>query len=83
MEGVSQFTTTGWQEPIQSGYGWHVIKLKARALPEAQPFESVSDQVARDYRSDQLSNYNDGLYEALRKEYNIDWNLNKYAAWIP
>ena len=83
VEGVSQFTTTGWQEPIQSGYGWHVIKLKARALPEAQPFESVSDQVARDYRSDQLSNYNDGLYEALRKEYNIDWNLNKYAAWIP
>jgi len=59
VEGVSQFTTTGWQEPIQSGYGWHVIKLKA------------------------IVNYNDGLYEALRKEYNIDWNLNKYAAWIP
>lgn len=83
VEGVSQFTTTGWQEPIQSGYGWHVIKLKAIVLSEAQPFEFVSDEVAQDYRSDQLSNYNDGLYEALRKEYNIDWNLNKYAAWIP
>ncbi len=80
---VAQYSDTGWQKPIQSGYGWHVINIQSIDAPKAIPYEGVRDQVAQDYRNQQLSEYNDGLYEALRSEYEIKWNLNKYAAWVP
>lgn len=82
-ESVAQSTDTGWQKPIQSGYGWHVIHIQDIDPPKSIPYKDISDQVAQDYRNQQLSEYNDGLYEALRNEYNIKWNLHKYAAWIP
>ncbi len=82
-QGIAQIVDTGWHEPIQSGYGWHVIHVRSISPPQAIPYEDIQEQVTQDYRSQQLSAYNDGLYEALQSEYDIKWDLTKYAAWVP
>ena len=73
----------GWQRPIQSGYGWHVINISDIQEPQILSYESVKDQVAQDYNNNQRSIYNDKFYEALSREYKIQWRLQKWEAWIP
>ena len=83
VESLVEVTDIGWQRPILSGYGWHVINLINSQAPETLSYESVTEQVAQDYRNDQLTIYNDKFYEALRQDYDVQWKLNKWEAWAP
>ncbi|MCA1798000.1 MAG: peptidylprolyl isomerase [Xanthomonadaceae bacterium] len=41
------------REPVQSQFGWHVIKLEGRRTAEAPPFESVQNEI-RSYLQSQM-----------------------------
>lgn len=41
-----------WTGPVASGYGVHLLRVDQRTPAQAQPFESVSGQVASDLRRD-------------------------------
>ena len=60
-----------WQGPVQSGFGWHLVRLRER---KAQPpdFESLRDALANDWRSDEITARKARAYDVLREAYRID-----------
>ena len=41
-----------WLGPVQSAYGWHLIRVETRTTPEAPVFAKVRDRVRTDYLLD-------------------------------
>lgn len=60
-----------WQGPIQSGFGWHLVRLRER---EATPpdFETLRPVIANDWRNAQINERKQRAYEVLRSAYRID-----------
>jgi peptidyl-prolyl cis-trans isomerase C len=56
------------QEPVQTQYGWHIIKLEDFRSPEAPPFEQVQEQVKGFVQRKKLQAY----MEELRKGAKIE-----------
>lgn len=56
------------EQPVQSQYGWHVIKLEESRATEAPPFEEVKDRVKMLVQRKKLQNY----LEELRKSAQIE-----------
>ena len=59
-----QFT----QEPVQSEFGWHVIKLEEKRLSEAPPFDQVKDEL----RNHVMRQKFEQVIGALRDKYPIE-----------
>ncbi len=49
------------QQPVQSEFGWHVIKLEESRGAEAPPFEEVKDQMKVFVQRQKLQKYLEGL----------------------
>ncbi len=61
----------GWQGPVQSGFGWHLVKLKDRtALPG--DFEAMRERVANDWRTDEMAARKARAFEILRSAYRVE-----------
>ena len=61
----------GWQGPVQSGFGWHLVKLKNRkALPG--DFEAVRERVANDWRIAEMAARKQRAFEILRSAYRVE-----------
>ena len=60
-----------WQGPVQSGFGWHVVRLKARDVPEPD-FETLRLSIANDWRTAEIKARKERAYETLRSAYRID-----------
>jgi peptidyl-prolyl cis-trans isomerase C len=56
------------QEPVQTEYGWHIIKLEDFRSPEAPAFDQVKEQVKGFVQRKKLTAY----MESLRKTAKID-----------
>ncbi|MBD2840651.1 peptidyl-prolyl cis-trans isomerase [Erythrobacter rubeus] len=61
----------GWQGPLQSGYGWHVVRLRKRSSAAAN-FEAIRAQVENDWRSEEIADRKRQAYELLRDAYRIE-----------
>ena len=61
----------GWQGPVASGFGWHLVRLTARTLP-IPAFEELREIVANDWRSEQIKSRKERAYETLRSAYRIE-----------
>ena len=59
------------QQPVQSQFGWHVIKLEASRVADAPPFEQVKDRVKMLVQRKKLQTYLDGLREQAKIEKNL------------
>ncbi len=70
QSGASQ--TPVWQGPIQSGFGWHLVRLRARAPVKARDFAEIRPQLVNDWRSAQIAARKDAAYKVLRDAYVID-----------
>lgn len=64
-------TIEQWQGPIQSAYGWHLVKLTGRQEPQLKPFESVATKIKHDFQQRQREEANKALYEKLKARYEI------------
>ncbi|MGB0932041.1 MAG: peptidyl-prolyl cis-trans isomerase [Chitinophagales bacterium] len=62
---------SGWTEPIQSGYGVHLIYIEKIATKELKPFEEVKTKVLEDWKAAQQMEYSKELFENLRKQYKV------------
>ncbi len=61
----------GWQGPIESGYGIHLVQInewQASRLPE---FEEVKNAVARDWLRQAREEANESYYKTLKDQYTI------------
>jgi len=60
-----------WQGPIQSSFGWHLVKLRDRDVQPPE-FEALRGVLTNDWRSDQIKARKERAYETLRSAYRID-----------
>lgn len=61
----------GWQGPIPSGFGWHLVRLEQRRV-EARDFDAVRGRVENDWRSAAIDARKDRAYELLRSAYRVE-----------
>ena len=61
----------GWQGPIRSAYGWHLVKLEQR-LPEfLPPYGEVANRVANDLNLERRERANEAYTENLLERYEV------------
>jgi peptidyl-prolyl cis-trans isomerase C len=71
MEGISDAEPGTWTGPVRSAFGWHAVRIASRRRPRVPELSEVKDAVARDWRDGQRRALNDGLYQALKRRYEI------------
>lgn len=60
-----------WVGPIESTFGFHLIRLDNIQPSEATPLQYIKDTVVRDYRQKLLALRKDSYYEKLLEKYQI------------
>lgn len=61
-----------WQGPVQSGFGWHLVRLRARKSGEPRPFSEVATQVENDWRTSTIAVRREQAYRLLRDAYRVE-----------
>ncbi len=68
----------GWQGPVKSGYGLHLVRVEERIEALKPPWEKVRADVVSAWSDENRRTANDKLYKKLRGEYEIE-----FAADLP
>jgi|HubBroStandDraft_3_1064219.scaffolds.fasta_scaffold33534_2 peptidyl-prolyl cis-trans isomerase C len=67
-----------WIGPVESGYGWHLIRIYERKQTRIPPFESVKDKVRDDYIATMKDSLNKVAFEKLKRKYAIQRDYLNY-----
>lgn len=66
--------------PVQTDFGFHIIKLEDIKAPELQSFEDIKDQLARDYREQQAKDaFNDAVQRMADATFRDEGSLQSAA----
>ena len=69
--GVTALPVDGWQGPVASGYGNHLVWVED-AEPSAVPaFEDVRSAVEEEWRREKAAELGETAYQALRRRYRV------------
>jgi len=68
---LDNLPTSGWSAPLQSGLGFHFIKLTQHHAGQLPALAQVRDKVLRDWSYDQSLTLKQGLEKKLRDEYQV------------
>ncbi|WP_341713376.1 peptidylprolyl isomerase [Erythrobacter sp.] len=60
-----------WQGPIPSGFGWHLVRLRARDVGSVPPLAEIRQQVEADWRSETIVERRERAYRVLRDAYSV------------
>ena len=60
-----------WQGPVESGFGWHLVRVTARQASRVPVFAEVRDEVRREFDYERQRAARTATYEALRSRYEI------------
>jgi hypothetical protein len=72
VQGLAERPADGkWYGPIPSGFGWHIVRVTARAAAEPD-FESLRARIANDWRSAEIAAREERAYAILRDAYRVD-----------
>ena len=63
----------GWQGPLKSAYGWHVVKLLNVAPARVQPFNEVIEKVKVDWQQAQRKIATERYFANLKAKYSITY----------
>lgn len=61
----------GWQGPVASGYGVHLVYVGDRVEARVPELAEVRDRVVNDFNRDRAQRANTVLYEGLRTNYDV------------
>ena len=61
-----------WYGPIQSAFGYHLVRLEARRSGATPPFDTVRSEVRDAWLQDQRKRNNAAFMQKLRDKYRID-----------
>ena len=62
----------GWLGPVESGYGFHLVRIDRRTPSRLPTFGEVRARVATDYDAQRRSDANERYYETLAAQYRIE-----------
>lgn len=60
-----------WTGPVASGFGWHLVRLRALNVGKVPPLANIRDRVETDWRSATLQQRKDDAYQLLRDAYEV------------
>jgi parvulin-like peptidyl-prolyl isomerase len=60
-----------WTGPVTSGFGTHLVRVKALKPAELPPLQAVRQAVARQWENDQRKRALDDNYRKLRQTYDV------------
>lgn len=61
----------GWQGPIESALGWHLVRMRKRDPGVLPPLASIRQRVEDDWRAETGTARKDAAYKVLRDAYRI------------
>lgn len=59
----------GWEGPVKSGYGFHLVRLERRSASRLPAFAEVERRVAVDFDAERRAEANERYHEALSRRY--------------
>ena len=68
---VFALKTGGWNGPLWSGYGLHLVRVSELHTPPAPAFAEIRPQLMEEWRRTQEEGANQKFMAALRKKYEI------------
>ena len=71
-QSLLELDTGGWQGPVESAFGLHLVRIDERADSVLPSFDEVPEQVRRDFDADRRLQMNTDFYAALRDRYAIE-----------
>jgi hypothetical protein len=60
-----------WQGPVESGYGFHLVRISEKTDSRMPEFAAVIDKVRTDWMFEQRQKMNRELYEKFKERYDI------------
>ncbi len=61
-----------WRGPIQSAYGWHIVKIDARFAAKQADFDAIIERVARDWQKAKRQEAMAVAWQELRARYRVE-----------
>lgn len=68
---VAELPFVGWQGPVASSYGNHLVRLEKAEPAAAPPFEQVRAEVEHDWRREKAAELGDAAYQVLLGRYEV------------
>lgn len=68
---IMQINEIGWQKPIASGFGIHLVNIDRIEEATQIPFEEIKDKILLDFQDQKSRSYNKKIISELRKKYDI------------
>jgi hypothetical protein len=68
---VAPLTLDQWSGPVESSYGWHLVRLERRITAPSPTLAAVRDAVQRDWEDEQRKRLNADLYRRLLARYDV------------
>ena len=63
--------TDGWQGPVASGYGLHLVYVSKRTDAWLPPLTEIRDSVLYEFLAERRQQANQAFYQALRERYDV------------
>lgn len=70
-QGIQEIDSLNTLYPIESGFGYHAIRVTNLVEARQQPFSSIRDLVMLDFQRNYRNERNKANYEKVKKKYNI------------
>jgi parvulin-like peptidyl-prolyl isomerase len=70
-EQLFRLETNNWQGPIESGYGYHLVRISEKIDSRMPELASVIDKVRTDWMFEQRQKMNRDIYKRLKERYEI------------
>lgn len=70
-------------EPVQSEFGWHVIRLDGRRPPSVKPYDEVREVIMSDLKKRQVDEKRDEAVNAIRRDPSTQVNREAVGALSP
>ena len=71
FDAISALADGGWQGPVRSGYGLHLVRITERTPAVLPPFESIRAGVLADWRRREAEAIVAARFNAMRAQYRI------------
>ena len=68
---IGDLPVAGWQGPVQSGFGLHLVRLSESVAGRTAALEQVRAQVERDLLNARARQASDAVYQRLRANYRV------------
>lgn len=68
---VFELAAGSWQGPVESGFGWHLVRVTGQQARQVPAFDTVRDQVRLEYDYERQRTAREAVFQNLRGRYEI------------